>query len=144
MRGIPEALCKTRARIVYNCNLVNKLGHTNRFSLDEYVDEIHQIIGKPVIDFVTFNTKKPGNKLIERYKQENSGTIVSFDVAARKKRDYKIVQGDLLSTKIYAAKPGDKIAVTRSLIRHDSKKLGKMLMMLLEIGEYESILKDIV
>ncbi len=144
VKGIPEALRKTRAKIVYNCNLVNKLGHTNSFSLDDYVDEIHQIIGKPVIDFITFNTRKPSSKLIERYKQENSGTIVSFEVAARKKRDYRIVQGDLLSTKIYAAKPGDKIAATRSLIRHDSKKLAKMLMMLLEIGEYESIIKDIV
>lgn len=144
VKGIPEALRKTRAKIVYNCNLVNKWGHTNNFSLDDYVDAIHALIGKPVIDYVTYNVRQPGKKLLERYQKQESGSIVSFDIGARKKRRYKIVQGDLLSTKIYAAKPGDKIAATRSLIRHDSKKLGKMLMMLLEIGEYESILKDIV
>lgn len=143
-KGIPEALRKTRARIVYNCNLVNKWGHTNNFSVDDYVDAINGFIGKPVVDYVTYNVKRPSKALLEKYQEQESGSIVSFDIGARKKRRYRIVQGDLLSTKIYTRKPGDKIAATRSLIRHDSKKLAKMLMMLLEIGEYESILKDIV
>lgn len=143
-KGIPEALRKTRARIVYNCNLVNKWGHTNNFSVDDYVDAINGFIGKPVVDYVTYNVKRPSKALLEKYQEQESGSIVSFDIGARKKRRYRIVQGDLLSTKMYTAKPGDKIAATRSLIRHDSKKLAKMLMMLLEIGEYESILKDIV
>jgi hypothetical protein len=38
----------------------------------------------------------------------------------------------------------DKIAHTRAFIRHDSEKLAKVLVMLLEIEGYESILKDIV
>lgn len=144
VKGIPEALRKTRAKIVYNCNLVNKWGHTNNFSLDDYVDAIHALVGKPVIDYVTYNVRRPGKKLLERYQAAESGSIVPFEISARKKRRYKIVQGDLLSTKIFTRKPGDKIAATRSLIRHDSKKLAKMLMVLLEIGEYENILKDIV
>ncbi len=144
VRGIPEALRKTRARIVYNCNLVNKWGHTNNFSLDDYVDALHGFIGKPVIDFVTYNTRRPGKALLERYQEQESGSIVAFDESARPKRSYRIVKGDLLSSTFHAARPGDKIAATRSLIRHDSKKLAKMLMLLLEIGDYESILKEIV
>ena len=101
-------------------------------------------IGKSVIDFVTYNTRRPGKTLLEHYQVQESGSIVAFDVAAKPKRRYRIVKGDLLSTKVYTAKPGDKIAATRSLIRHDSKKLAKMLMFLLEIGDYESILKEIV
>lgn len=142
--GIPEALCRTRARIVYNCNLVNKLGHTNHFTLDDYVDAIHEVIGKPVIDFVTYNTRRPSPRLLERYRVENSGTIVPFDESARKQRRYRVVRGDLLSTRLYAPKAGDKIAATRSLIRHDARKLSKMLMLLLELSDYETVLKDIV
>lgn len=144
VRGIPEALRKTRAKIVYNCNLVNKWGHTNNLSLDDYVEALHGFIGKPVIDYVTYNTRRPGKVLLKRYQEQESGTIVSFDEMARPKRSYRIVKGDLLNLVFHAAKPGDKIAAIRSLIRHDSKKLAKMLMLLLEIGDYESILKEIV
>lgn len=144
VQGIPEALRKTRAKIVYNCNLVNKLGHTNNFTLDDYVDTIHAVIGKPVIDFVTYNTRKPGKKLLERYLKEESGRVVPFDEKSRSKRSYRIVQGDLLSSRFYKAKPGDRIAALRSLIRHDPKKLAKMLMILLELSDYEAVLKDIV
>ena len=144
VQGIPEALRKTKAKIVYNCNLVNKLGHTNNFTLDDYVDAIHRAVGKPVIDFVTYNTRKPGKKLLERYLKEESGSVVPFSPLARAKRSYRVVQGDLLSSRVYQAKPGDRIAALRSLIRHDPKKLGKMLMILLELSDYETVLKDIV
>ena len=95
-------------------------------------------------DFVTYNTRRPSKALLERYQKQESGSIVAFDEATRSKRSYRIVKGDLLSSTFHAAKAGDKIAATRSLIRHDSKKLAKMLMLLLEIGDYESIIKDIV
>ncbi len=144
VRGIPEALRKTRARIIYNCNLVNKWGHTNNFSLDDYVEAVHGFIGAPVIDFVTYNTRRPGQATLERYQKQESGSIVTFDETVRVKRGYRIVKGDLLSSAFHTAKPGDKIAATRSFIRHDSKKLAKVLMFLLEIGDYESILKKIV
>lgn len=145
--GIPEALRKTRAKIVYNCNLVNKYGQIRadkNFSLDDFVDSLHETIGKPVIDFVTWNTRKPDRTLLETYATKESGTLVAFDPGARVKRSYKIVRGDLLSTKRVIAKAGDKIAAHRAFIRHDGKKLAKMLMLLLELADYETVLKDIV
>jgi len=142
--GISDALRKTKAKVVYNCNLVNKQGQTDNFSLDDYVDALHSYIGKPVIDFVTYNTRQPNKKLIDFYRAKESGSIVPFDYQARKKRHYRIVRTDLLSTKIYREKPGDKIGATRAFIRHDADKLAKTLVMLLELGEYENILRDIV
>lgn len=142
--GIPEALRKTKAKIVYNCNLVNKAGHTSDFTLSDYVDELHAIIGQPVIDYVTFNTCVPQKALITRYAATEKGKLVRFDERPTKKRSYRVVRGDFLSTEKIVIKPGDKIAGIRSFIRHDPDKLGKVLMMLLELDGYETILKDIV
>ena len=51
---------------------------------------------------------------------------------------------DILSSEKTLRRKEDKIAHTRAFIRHDSEKLAKVLVMLLEIEGYESILKDIV
>lgn len=141
--GIPAALRKTRARIVYNCNLVNKAGHTTTFTLDDYVDELHRVIGAPVIDYVTFNTRQPSAQLLARYTSQEHGSLVTFDPRAKKRR-YRVVRGDYLSTEKVVRKPGDKIAAIRAFIRHDPDKLAKTLIMLLELDGYEHILKDIV
>jgi len=144
VKGIPEALRKTKAKIVYNCNLVNKAGHTSTFSLDDYIDELHTIIGKPVIDYVTFNIRKPTAALVTKYASAEKGKLVTFNESERKRRSYRVVRGDFLSTEKVVAKPGDRIVNVRSFIRHDPDKLAKALTMLLELEGYESILKDIV
>lgn len=139
--GIAEALRKTKAKIVYNCNLVSKHGQTDNFALEDYVDALHALIGRPRIDFVTYNTARPPARLLKKYAHE--GSIVGFRHDDLKRR-YRVIQADLLSEERLVRTSEDKIAHTRSFIRHDSRKLAKVLMLLLEIGDYENILKDIV
>lgn len=140
--GIPEAIRKSQAKVVYNCNLVNKKGQTDGFTLDDYIDAIEKYIGKGKVDFVTYNTGKPSQALLKKYERENE--IVSFDKKARKERPYRVIQSDFLSAEKVRFARGDTIARTRSFIRHDTEKIGKVLMMLLELSEYENILNDIV
>ena len=139
--GIALALRKSKAKVVYNCNLVSKQGQTDHFTLEDYVTDINRLIGKERIDFVTFNTARPPKQLLKKYAEE--GSTVPF-LQKDQPRSYRVIQADLLSFERLVRKREDKIASTRSFIRHDSKKLGKVLMFLLEIGDYESILKDIV
>lgn len=138
--GIARALRQTKAKIVYNCNLISKRGQTDEFSLEDYIRDINKYIGRKRIDFVTFNIKKPSKRLLKKYHSE--GSLVSF--LNDKKRNYRVIQADLLSSEKVVRKSEDKIAVTRAFIRHDPDKLAKVLVMLLELEGYESILKDIV
>jgi hypothetical protein len=94
------------------------------------------------VDFVTYNTHKPSKALLKKYERDSE--LVSFDELAREKRHYRVVKTNLLSSEEIRFSKGDKIAHTRAFIRHDAEKLGKVLMMLLELGEYENILHDIV
>ncbi len=140
--GIAEAIRKTKAVVVYNCNLVNKKGHTEKFTLDEYVDSINKYIGSERIDFVTFNVKKPSTKLIEKYESQNE-LLVKFEENKNLKRKYRIVRANILSNKKPKYAKTDSLAIQRAFIRHDSDKLAKILMMILELGEYEDIIKKI-
>lgn len=138
--GIAEALRKTRAKVVYNCNLISKRGQTDSFSLEDYVREINGYIGSERIDFVTYNTRKPAVALLRKYQKD--GLLVPF--LATGKRSYRVIRADILSGERTVRHKGDKIAATRAFIRHDPEKLAQVLVMLLELGDYECILRDIV
>ncbi len=130
VEGIPEAISRSKARVVYNSNLVNKKGHTEKFTLDDYVDSIESFIGKKKIDYVTFNIQKPSRKLVSKYKSKRE-SIIEFDDKCRKCRSYQIIKADLLSKKKVKLNPADAISNIRSFIRHDSDKLARTLMMII-------------
>lgn len=141
--GIADALKKTKAKIIYNCNLTNKKGQTDGFDLDSYVENINSYIGKDRIDFVIFNTKKPSAHLIEKYKSKKE-FLVEFNEFINPKRKYRVIRSNVLSAGRPKYSKADVLASERSFIRHDSDKLAKVLMMVLELGDYESIIKEIV
>lgn len=138
--GMAEALRKTKAKIVYNCNLISKHGQTDLFTLEDYVREINSYIGRDRIDYVTYNIKKPPAELLKKYQAD--GLLVPF--LNNGKRKYRVIRADVLSERKTFRRKEDKIAHTRAFIRHDPEKLAKVLVMLLELEGYESILKDIV
>ncbi len=65
---ISKAIYKSKAKVIYVCNLVNKEGHTEKFKLDDYVDSINHFFEKPRINAVIYNDKNPTEKLREKYK----------------------------------------------------------------------------
>ncbi|HPN96316.1 MAG TPA: YvcK family protein [Candidatus Moranbacteria bacterium] len=141
--GIPEAIRKSKAKVVFNCNLVNKKGHTEKFSLNNYVDSIGKYIGKDRIDFITFNSKKPSESLIKKYESKKE-LLIKFDPDESKKGRFKVIQADILSNIKPQYSKNDVLAAHRAFIRHDSTKLARILMMIMELGEHENIIKQII
>ncbi len=141
--GISKAINKSRARVIYNCNFVNKKGHTEKFNLDDYADAVNRALGKNRINFVTYNTKKPFRKLVAKYRRKGE-RLVEFHEGSCGGRSYKVVKADLLSLRTPKFSGNDTISHMRSLIRHDSGKLAKLIMLIAELGSYENIIKEIV
>ncbi len=142
VRGITEAIVRSKAKVVYNCNLVNKKGQTEKFALEDYLKSLNEYLPTKRIDFVTFNKTKPNEKLLKRYEEQRE-LLVKFN-ESDKKRNYRVVRADLLSRVKPKYSAVDVTAPYRSFIRHDSEKLANVLMMILEIGAYENIIRDIV
>lgn len=145
VEGIPEAIAKSKAKVVYNCNLTNKKGQTDGFDLDRYAKEINGYIGKDRIDFALFNSNGLSKYLVEKYeRKEGKDSVVKFDTAGKEKRRYKVVVASVVKMIGAPKKKNDALAETRSFIRHDSDKLAKVLMMILEMDEYNNLIKEIV
>ncbi len=125
VKGIPEAIKKSRALKIYNCNLMTKHGHTDGFLVNDFVNAIEQYIGDKVFDYVIFGAKKPSATLLRKYSHE--GDWVSPDSKALK--DKRFIGANLASLTLYHQDPADKLK--RTLIRHDSDKLAKAIISLL-------------
>jgi len=143
--GVSEAIAKSKAKVVYNCNLTNKKGQTDNFDLDKYTQEINGYIGKERIDFVLFNANNIPKSLVEKYeKKEGKNSIVRFDSEMKKNRNYKIVIANMVNKVNAPKKKNDLIAITILYIRHDSDRLAKVLMMILEMDERNNLVKEII
>jgi len=165
--GISEAVHESKATVVFNCNLVNKKGHTEKFTLDDYVDVMNKYLGKERINFITFNSLKPPKRLIKKYQRRREFLIpfireaspvtsigmrygaspvtsIRMRYGARAKRNYKIILTPLLNTEAPKFSKADALAEHRAFIRHDPDKLAKVLMFLLELEENKNLIKAII
>lgn len=123
VRGVPEAIASSRAKVVYNCNLMTKKEHTDGFSVSDFVREIERYVGRGRIDFVTFNNVMPEPELQERYADE--GQPVRVDVDQEGAQSFSALPADLISSSIDIQKKSD--AVRRTLIRHDPEVLASLI-----------------
>ncbi|HHD92537.1 MAG TPA: YvcK family protein [Candidatus Portnoybacteria bacterium] len=144
VKGISEAIQSSHAKVVYICNLTNKKGQTDEFTVDDYVDSINNYLGQKRINFVIYNYRRPNKQLTGRYeRKEGKNSIVKFNPKIRKKRNYKIVIANALERKRIISNQADAISETRSFIRHDSNKLAKILISILEIDN-KNLIKKII
>ncbi len=145
VQGVAKAICDSKALVVYNCNLTNKKGQTENFDVDKYTQEMNKYLGQDRIDFVVFPNNRPTKKLIAKYeRKEGKNSIVRFTKNNQIKRSYRIVLANVVKNSEAKKNKNDLIANSRSFIRHDSKKLAKVMMLLSERREYRRMIKEIV
>ncbi len=144
-KGVAKAICDSRAIVIYNCNLTNKKGQTENFDVDKYVQDMNSYLKKDRIDYVVYPNKRPKKELVKKYeKREGKNSIVKLFDTTFENRLYKIVKADITIQKRVTKKKNDAIADTRSFIRHDSKKLAKVMMLLSEREEYKKMIKSVM
>jgi len=109
--GIKKAISSSKAKKIFICPLMTKLGETQRFSVSDFTKEIEKYIGTN-LDFVIYNNKIPSKERIEKTKKEGEFLleIVSFENLPK---DKKFVGEDLITEE------GE--------VLHDSQKLQKAL-----------------
>ena len=107
---------------------MNRHGHTDGFSVSDYVHALEKVIGKKnVFDAVIYNTKKPPQALVKRYADEGEPVITGPKDA---KNGFKLIGANLLAETVTKTKKGDPLSWQRALIRHDSEKLARAIVKL--------------
>lgn len=123
IKGVPQALRQTKAKVVYVVNLMSKYGQTYNFTAQDHVLEIEKYLGRGVLDAVLINNNVNFPREVLRRYQEENALPVKDDLTTEKIR---VVRADLLSELVYEKAKADKLH--RSIIRHDPQKLAKALI----------------
>ena len=118
--GMGEALRRTKASVVYVCNLVIKPGHTDNFTVVDHAAEIERFAGGEVLDMVLFNTAKPAKTLQERYSQEGELLVEAPKSQLRKQHYHAIGRPLLADSRGASILRRDRFATPHSYIRHDA------------------------
>jgi uncharacterized cofD-like protein len=124
VRGISEAIARTSATVVFNCNLMTKAGHTDGFDAADFIDEVERHIGRGRIDYVTLNSSMPDQALLARYASE--GCPVSGDGLRMREGTAHVLSADIIGKSEILQRPGDPIR--RTLIRHDPDALAALIV----------------
>lgn len=120
--GVGEALRNTKASVIYVCNLVTKPGQTDEFSVQDYADEIERFVGVPVLDYVLYNVDQPNAQVLSRYTHQGE-YLVGFDRTALENAQYQAIGLPLIAKDPITTKRADAIGHSRSLIRHDARRI---------------------
>ncbi len=122
VNGIPQALIKTKATVVYVLNLMTKYGQTYQYTAVDHMNALERYVGRHV-DTVLVNTASIPDRALSVYAKSHEVPVVDNLIAGS---PYQVHQADLIGSTLVMKSKSD--ALVRSLIRHDSKKLGVALM----------------
>ena len=143
VKGISEAIVKSKAKIIYVANLVGKKGQTENLRMDDYADLVNRYLKSDRINYVLRNSKRPSSVLEQKYTSKGEN-LVEFSPLDRSNRSYRIIEADLLSRKAATFGKGHTLTQFRSLIRHDSNRLARLIVYISEMGEYKNLIKNII
>lgn len=117
VRGVPEALKRSKAKKVYVCNVMTQPGETDGFAASDHVRALEMHARMNIFNYVLVNTRQPDSGLLEKYRKVGS-VLVEPDI-------------DRLKADGYRPLPGDYINET-DVVRHDAGLLATAIMRLLD------------
>jgi uncharacterized cofD-like protein len=128
VEGIPQALQKTKAKIIFITNLMTKIGQTRGFTQRSMVELLEGYIGRR-LDYILMNNGKIPQEAYKRY-VEDGESLFKDDLGNNSGRT--ILREDLVANSLIKKQRGDTLV--RSLVRHDPQKLGKHLYKIFRKG----------
>lgn len=145
--GVWEAIQKSKASVVYLANLMTEKGQTGSYFVQDFVKILEDYLGQGRINYVIYNTKEPNEELLNRYKKEMERGLVKLDSKRIKNLSYNLIGTPLLADKKSISKTAgtlkksDALAKTRTLIRHDPKKIAEVIQALISFKDTKKYFK---
>ncbi len=121
VEGMCNAIKKSHGKTIYISNLMTKIGQTRHKSVKDIVTIIEGYIGRK-LDVILINNGRIPKEAFQRY-IEDGENIIKDDILTDEK--HTVVRKDLVANDDIKREKGDTLK--RSLVRHDSHKVGKAL-----------------
>lgn len=107
-KEIKEELKKSKAKIMYVCNIMTQPGETDKFNVSDHINKLNEYLGERKVDIVLANNSKISDDIIEKYSTLEQKDPVILDEENLK--NIEIIRDDL-------------VKVEDGSLRHDTLKL---------------------
>lgn len=124
IKDVPQAIKKSKAKIVYIVNLMTLRSQTEGFRASDHVKTLEKYLGRKV-DYILVNKTPIPPKILKTYREKEGESPVEDDLG----EDKRVIRDDFLDRRKFKKTPGD--ALKRSLIRHHPEKLARKIIALL-------------
>ena len=105
---------------------MTKYGQTTKHTAKDHVEDLKKYIGEVQLDVVLVNKKIPKKKTLAWYKDIDEH-LVEDDLGDES--EFQVIRRNLIKDVVLDVEPSDSLR--RSIIRHDSEKLAKVIMEIL-------------
>jgi len=120
-KGFKKAIKQSKAKIIYNVNLMTHYAQTHNMTAQCHIEAITKHIGRSP-DFVIINKEPIPTKILNYYKAHKEFPVQDN---VKENSKFKIYREKLTSNILINQKDND--TVPRSILRHDSQKLAKVI-----------------
>jgi len=115
---IPNLICKevkkeidkSKAKIIYVCNIVTQPGETDDFTVTDHIKLINKYLGKRKVDAVVVNTGHVCKQLVKKYETTEQKDLVIFDKYSLSNMKIDTIENDY-------------ILIENNYIRHNTLKV---------------------
>lgn len=90
--GVSQAVKKSKAKKVYICNLMQKHGETDHFTVQDFVVQAEKLLGSP-FDYVIYNKMWPAAQRLAQYKKEHPELL---NIVENRTSDSRFIGADLI------------------------------------------------
>ncbi|MBU2567016.1 YvcK family protein [Patescibacteria group bacterium] len=121
VQGVAEAISECKGPVIYVLNLVAKPGQTDGYTAQKFIEKLKTYISPAKVDVAIVNSAEIPEAVLVRYTKVGEH-IIKDDLNG----ECKVYREDVLAEKIARPIAGDRLE--RSLLRHDSAKLAKVII----------------
>lgn len=125
VKGVPQAIEKSKAKVFFIMNLMSRLGEAYNYTAENFLEDISEYLNPDRLDFIVLNTDKDlSPELIKKYAEE--GSVLVQDNLSDFWHHAHVLRADLISHLETVKEKGDNLV--RSMIRHDPKLLAALII----------------
>jgi len=117
IKEITDTIVASGAIKVYVCNIMTQHGETDGYHASDHIKTLIGHSHPRIFDYCVLNTEHIPKEVLARYEKENAYSVAN-DVENIRKMGYRVIE--------------DNIMVVEEAVRHDPKKLAKIILGLME------------
>lgn len=96
---VTEEIDKSKAKIIYVCNIMTQPGETDDFSVSHHIKLLNKYLGKRKIDAVILNNGMISDEIVKKYETNEDKDLVHIDYNNLKKLKVDLIEDDYVIIK---------------------------------------------